>query len=100
MLSVRALFVAFANKCGDVVASNSGMGVLRSWESQVPDGIKTKRKGGVALSTHRATLDIELYAPLWLQRQRLMFELLYHNLALNLYRPFLCFPSTFAENYI
>jgi hypothetical protein len=119
-LAVRTVFIAFADKCGDIVASNSGgiykdpltledcaiflesqMGVLRSWESQVPDGLKTKRKnGGVALSTDRTKLDIELYAPLWLQRQRLMFELLYHNLALNLYRPFICFPSTFAaESY-
>ncbi|EED19786.1 conserved hypothetical protein [Talaromyces stipitatus ATCC 10500] len=117
MLAVRTVFVAFADKCGDVVASNSGRGiytdpqtledcaiflgskmeVVRSWESQVPAGMKTKRKNdGVALSTDRTMLDIELYAPLWLQRQRLMLELLYHNLLMNLHRPFICFPSTLA----
>lgn len=115
MLAVRSIFVAFADKCGDVVASGRGiykdpqtleecatflesqMGVLRSFEIQLPDGLKTKRKcGGLPFSTDRTMLDIELYAPLWLQRQRLMFELLYHNLALNLYRPFICFPSSFA----
>jgi hypothetical protein len=114
MLAVRAIFVAFADKCGDIVASGrsiykdpqtleecatfleSQMGVLRSFESQLPDGMKTKRKNGVAFSIDRTMLDIELYAPLWLQRQRLMSELLYHNLVMNLYRPFICFPSTFA----
>jgi hypothetical protein len=121
MLAVRTVFVAFADKCGDIVASNLGrgiykdpqtleecatflesqMGVLRSFESQLPDGLKTKRKNsGVPFSTDRAMLDIELYAPLWLQRQRLMFELLYHNLALNLYRPFICFPSTFPGSLV
>ncbi|KUL81875.1 hypothetical protein ZTR_09977 [Talaromyces verruculosus] len=120
MLAVRTIFVAFADKCGDIVTSNLGrgiykdpqtleecatfleskMGVLRSFESQLPDGLKTKRKNGVPFSTDRAMLDIELYAPLWLQRQRLMFELLYHNLALNLYRPFICFPSTFVGSLV
>lgn len=114
-LAVRSIFIALADKCGDVVASGRGiykdpqtlekcatflesqMEVFHSFETQLPDGLKTKRKsGGLPFSTDRKMLDIELYAPLWLQRQRLMFELLYHNLALNLYRPFLCFPSTFA----
>lgn len=115
MLAVRAVFVAFADKCGDIVASGKGIykdpqtledcavflqsqiGVLRSFQNQLPDGLKTKRKnGGVSFSTDRSMLDIELYAPLWLQRQRLMFELLYHNLSLNLHRPFICFASTFT----
>lgn len=117
MLAVRTIFVAFADKCGDIVAGGSGIykdpqtleecamflesqiGLLRDFESQLPDGLKTKRKNaGLPFSTDRTMLDIELYAPLWLQRQRLMFELLYHNLALNLYRPFICFASTFSAD--
>lgn len=36
---------------------------------------------------------MELFAPLWLQRQRLLLELLYHNLAMNLYRLFITFST-------
>ncbi|KAI5919613.1 fungal-specific transcription factor domain-containing protein [Camillea tinctor] len=68
---------------------------LHSWTHSVPQGLITRRKGdGVAFSTDFSPLDIEPFAPLWLQRQRLLLELLYHNLAMNLYRPFILFPST------
>ncbi|OJJ71064.1 hypothetical protein ASPBRDRAFT_196597 [Aspergillus brasiliensis CBS 101740] len=75
----------------------SQMDSIREWLRNVPDGMKTKRKdGGEPFSTDRSVLDLERYAPLWLQRQRLLLELLYHNLCMNMYRPFICFPSTTA----
>ncbi|KAJ5664628.1 hypothetical protein N7462_011441 [Penicillium macrosclerotiorum] len=77
----------------------SQMDSIREWLRNVPDGMKTKRKdGGEPFSTDRSVLDLERYAPLWLQRQRLLLELLYHNLCMNIYRPFICFPSTSATS--
>ncbi|CAJ2504817.1 Uu.00g122110.m01.CDS01 [Anthostomella pinea] len=67
---------------------------LDTWVRSVPNALKTKRiGGGVSLSTDHQPLAVEQFAPIWLQRQRLILELLYHNLAMNLYRPFISFPS-------
>ncbi|KAI1502145.1 fungal-specific transcription factor domain-containing protein [Biscogniauxia marginata] len=68
---------------------------LQMWTQSVPEALTTKRKGeGISLSTDCSPLEIEQFSPLWLQRQRLLLELLYHNLSMNLYRPFISFPST------
>ena len=112
VLAARAIYVAFYDKCADVLSVNDGKGLyndpkslescadfllssmkcLQTWLDDVPDALKTKRKGaGEPFSTDRSALEIELFAPLWLQRQRLLLELLYHNLAMNLYRPFISF---------
>ncbi|KAL6365667.1 hypothetical protein LRP88_01668 [Fusarium phalaenopsidis] len=67
------------------------------WAQSVPDALKTTRlNNGRALSIDSCPLDVELFAPLWLQRQRLLLELMYHNLCINLCRPFIfaCSPST------
>lgn len=70
---------------------------LDEWLKDLPDALKTKRKGDVEpYSTNQAAVDVEIFAPLWLQRQRLLLELLYHNLSMNLRRPFICF---FPEGY-
>ncbi|CAM1505932.1 Fc.00g115690.m01.CDS01 [Cosmosporella sp. VM-42] len=62
------------------------------WANDVPGVLKTKRKNnGHSFSTDGSGLDIEQFAPLWLQRQRLLLELIYHHLCTNLYRPFICF---------
>jgi hypothetical protein len=67
---------------------------LDEWVNTVPTVLKTKRQnGGTPFSTDATSLDIEQFSPLWLQRQRLILELLYHNLALNLFRPFIAFPT-------
>lgn len=67
---------------------------LDTWARAVPDALKTKREAdGASLSTDRSRLTIERFAPLWLQRQRLLLELLYHNLTMNLHRPFITFPA-------
>jgi hypothetical protein len=67
---------------------------LQIWLCNVPDAMKTKRKdSGEPFSTDLSVLYLERYAPPWLQRQRLLLELLYHNLSMNLYRPFIHFPA-------
>ena len=112
VLAARAIYITFYDKCADILGANDGkslyndpqsleacaefllssMKCLQIWLHNVPDALKTKRKGaGEPFSTDRSALDVELFAPLWLQRQRLVLELLYHNLAMNLYRPFISF---------
>lgn len=114
ILAARAIYVAFYDKCSDVLgASNEtslysdprnleecahflflSMEPLRNWLQALPESLKTKRKdSGEPFSQDRSALDVEMFAPLWLQRQRLLLELLYHNLAMNLYRPFISFST-------
>jgi hypothetical protein len=116
VLAVHTIYKAFYDKCAQVLGNSEwtslytspdsletcakflseNMHGLRTWVQEVPDSLKTTRKhSGQRFSTDRSPLDVDLFAPLWLQRQRLVLELLYHNLALNLYRPFICFsPAT------
>lgn len=119
VLAVRAVYIAFDDKCGDVLGTNNGstlytdpqameacakfllssMQCLQTWLHELPDALKTKRKGsGEPFSTDRSRLDVELFAPMWLQRQRLLLELLFHNLAMNLYRPFISFSMTSSSS--
>ncbi|KAI2466987.1 fungal-specific transcription factor domain-containing protein [Annulohypoxylon bovei var. microspora] len=69
---------------------------IEEWAKAVPNPIKTKRQDhGTPFSTDSTSLEIEPFASLWLQRQRLVLELMYHNLCINLFRPFIRFiPST------
>ncbi|OTB01197.1 hypothetical protein M426DRAFT_323706 [Hypoxylon sp. CI-4A] len=68
---------------------------IEDWTKGVPSAIRTKRRdGGVPFSTDFTTLDIEPFASPWLQRQRLLLELMYHNLCLNLLRPFIRFDAS------
>ncbi|KAK0614920.1 fungal-specific transcription factor domain-containing protein [Bombardia bombarda] len=115
VLAARSVHIAFYQKCSNVLdASNaktlyedlaalencahylqSSMECLEVWLRNVPEALKNKRKeGGEPLSIDRSGLAIEIFAPLWLQRQRLFLELLYHNISMNLYRPFICFPPS------
>ncbi|KAL8912049.1 MAG: hypothetical protein Q9171_002902 [Xanthocarpia ochracea] len=119
ILAARAIYVSFHDKCAEVLAPSEGttlysdahsleacaqflsasMECLQTWRLEVPDGLRTKRKGsGESLSTDRSPLDLELYAPVWLQRQRLLLELLYHNLAMNLHRPFISFSNVSSSS--
>ena len=120
-LAARAVYIAFYDKCADVLGENnkktiyndsqamescaqtllSSMQCLQTWLHELPDGLKTKRKGsGEPFSTDKSPLELELFAPTWLQRQRLLLELLYHNLAMNLYRPFISFSQPFGSNML
>ncbi|KAI0105260.1 hypothetical protein GGR51DRAFT_520113 [Nemania sp. FL0031] len=77
---------------------STAMKPFEDWVRSVPSALKAKREGdGQPLSTDRSPIVMEQFVPPWLQRQRLLLELLYHILRLNLYRPFICFPSMATE---
>lgn len=85
---------------------------LDTWVRNVPDGLRNKRRrGGEPFSTDLVSpgpdggggggmisLAIETFAPPWLQRQRLLTELLYHHLCVILYRPMISFPSSSSSS--
>ncbi|KAI2610638.1 fungal-specific transcription factor domain-containing protein [Hypoxylon fragiforme] len=114
-LTVRTAYTAFykkqlgTNSVFDDQPSDDGSNIIEShaeylgsfagkldhWIKGVPDALKTKRcDHSVPFSTDFSSLDIEQFAPLWLQRQRLLLELMYHNLCINLFRPFIRFAPT------
>lgn len=67
---------------------------LEQWKSEVPGALTTRRDANShAFATDWTRLDIESFAPLWVQRQRLLLELVYHNLCVNIYRPFISFTN-------
>lgn len=69
--------------------------VMQDWANRVPAVLKSRRQnGGTPFSTDASALDIEQFAPAWLQRQQVILELMYHNLCINLYRPFISFTSS------
>ena len=115
VLATQTVYHAFYDKCADILGTDGGitlyndpntmetcakslshrMQSLHAWTQELPAGMKTQRQGpGIPYSTDESPLGIEQFAPPWLQRQRLLLELLYHNLAMNLYRPFIAFSKT------
>ncbi|KAI1166727.1 fungal-specific transcription factor domain-containing protein [Nemania serpens] len=119
LLSARKVHTAFYERYPEFYSGNTGrviyddpaaleryaeflstaMKPFDDWVESVPDGLKIKREhGGQPLSTDRSRIVVEQFVPPWLQRQRLLLELLYHILRLNLYRPFICFPSIATES--
>ncbi|OTB03020.1 hypothetical protein M426DRAFT_322246 [Hypoxylon sp. CI-4A] len=118
VLAARAVHTALYDKYSDIYHGDKGNSIyddheslerladflstivkgLDMWVRAVPDALKMKREnGGSALSTDSSPLTLERFAPLWLQRQRLLLELLYHNMSMNLYRPFITFLGTSAS---
>ena len=106
---VRSIQTSFYEHCSEVSASHEetdlydnpeilescadhllrSMKGLQDWIRDVPVALKIPRKGtGEPFSTSRSVVDLDPYVPLWLQRQRLLLELLYHNLTMSLRRPF------------
>ncbi|KUL91834.1 hypothetical protein ZTR_01036 [Talaromyces verruculosus] len=68
---------------------------LENWTNGVPSTLTTRRKDGShPFAIGGTDLEIEQYAPLWLQRQRVILELMYHNLSVNVCRPFISFALT------
>lgn len=68
---------------------------VHDWVKQVPNPLKTPRRGaGKPFSTSRSSLDFEESVPAWLQRQRVMLELSYHDFLMIFHRPFIRFPSS------
>ena len=113
-VTVRTIHTSFYEKCSEISSAHRGadlydnldllescadhlsrsMKGLQDWVCNVPAALKNPRKGtGEPFSTARSTIEVDPYSPLWLQRQRLLLELLYHKLAMSLHRPFIRFPS-------
>lgn len=111
-LAGRAVQVAFDRKCTQVLTTSNeetfhgnpqnletlasfllkSLQCLRGWTCDVPLALKNERReGGKPFSTDRSALQVDFEAPQWLQRQRLLLELAYHSLMMNLYRPFINF---------
>lgn len=114
LLATRAVYITFYEKCADVISSNgqqslyndpnglescadflqSRIGYLLTWLQQVPDALKLRRKSpGVPFSTDQSPLEFPLLTSTsgWMLRQSLYLELLYHDLSMSLYRPFISF---------
>ena len=104
LLAARAAYTAIYEEAPDTLDLCNSQPIterLENWLKDLPTAIKTQRQNnGVPFSTDQSALEIEQFAPLWLQRQRLLLELLYHNLCINLYRPFISFTSAIAQTYL
>ncbi|RWA06437.1 hypothetical protein EKO27_g8669 [Xylaria grammica] len=117
--AARKVHTAFYDKYSDFYDGNTGqviyddpaaleryaeflptvMKPLDDWAESVPNSLRIKRSGdGRPFSTDRSSIVVEQFVPPWLQRQRLLLELLFHVNKSNLYRPFVCFPSTATES--
>lgn len=120
IVTVRTINISFYEKCSEVSTAHKGtdlydnldllescadhllrsMKGLQDWVRNVPGALKTPRKGtGEPFSTARSAIELDPYLPLWLQRQRLLLELLYHNLTMSLHRPFIRFPSSCVATF-
>jgi hypothetical protein len=101
ILAARTAYTTFYDKAPDTFNAYNGQPIterLEEWLKGVPGALKTQRQNdGVPFSTDRSALKIEQFAPLWLQRQRLLLELMYHNLCTNLYRPSISFAPATAQ---
>ena len=101
LLAARIAYTTFLDGVPDTLNAGNCQPItepLEDWLRDVPGPIKTQRQNdGVPYSTDRSALQIEQFAPLWLQRQRLLLELMYHNLCINLYRPSISFASPTAQ---
>ena len=101
LLAARKAYTTFYDGAPDTFNTCDSQPIterLQHWLRDVPEAIKTQRQNnGLPFSTDQSALQIEQFAPLWLQRQRLLLELLYHNLCINLYRPFISFAPATAQ---
>lgn len=115
IVTVKSIHTSFYEKCSEASTAHKGtdlydnldilescadhllqsMKGLQNWVRNVPIALKNPRKGtGEPFSTARSAIEFDPYVPLWLQSQRLLLELLYHNLTMSLHRPFIRFPSS------
>ncbi|KAF2801921.1 uncharacterized protein BDZ99DRAFT_492315 [Mytilinidion resinicola] len=108
ILAARATYVSFNHKCADVRGPqdqdclyNNAEGLetcaeflsqkidyMYNWSRNVPEVLRYIRK-----IRQRGLCPLALLQPLWLERQRTLLELRYHNLAMTLFRPFICFAG-------
>ena len=62
---------------------------FQSWRKDLPETLITARRGGSPFSTDQSPIALDYFSPPWLQRQRIMLELFYHNLMMIVYRYFI-----------
>lgn len=114
-LSTRAIYITFYSKCGEVLGKSGHktlyhdqenleicakflskkISYLQAWLQQVPGALRPKRRNrGQSFSTDRSELDISSSADDKIARQSLYLELLYHDLSMSLYRPFIAFSKS------
>lgn len=79
--------------------ATASLAKLQQWAKNVPSPLLLRRKDAAfdPLSTVVSDLELEGFEPLWLKRQRLILELMYHNLSTNLHRPFIIFDLAQAS---
>lgn len=73
----------------------SSLGCLEEWRNELPDELLNPRKNTgyiESMSVAESPIVLELGAPNWLHRQRILLEVNYHNAYIMLQRPFICFP--------
>ncbi|KAJ5215364.1 uncharacterized protein N7498_001771 [Penicillium cinerascens] len=118
MAAARGVNAAFGARCAEVLQTKniqdihedpptlellgsflgSGVRAMYDWVQTVPRSLKNQRKGsGEAFSTDRTSLNLNPASPLWLQRQRLLLEIIYHHLQIATFRPFIRFPPRGAS---
>lgn len=67
---------------------------LKDWSDKVPKELQYHSTASRAPTDREMSVsDMTRQTPLWLQRQRVMLRLLYHDIFLSLCRPFAIFPS-------
>jgi hypothetical protein len=112
LVAAQAIHVTFYRKCTELITDMEGKSLhddptaheiagkilsestklLQEWTRSVPEALKNSRQGNAEpFSISRSALEIDTCIPLWLQRQRLFLELLFHNIAMSLNRPFIRF---------
>ncbi|KAF2230070.1 hypothetical protein EV356DRAFT_536724 [Viridothelium virens] len=116
--AVRSVHTAFQDKCSEVINANNlndiyadpqstevlaiflrhEIQVVHDWAQHLPPCFMHSSRGAVApFSVGQVKRTIDPHRPLWLQRQIILLELLYHNFAMCLYRPFIRFPPHFSS---
>lgn len=78
---------------------------LQAWRAELPGELQTPRRGQGSNAGSRPfsqdtpsplAFDALPSVPAWLQRQRICLEMLYHTMAIDLYRPFVTFCPSHA----
>ncbi|RDW84202.1 Zn(II)2Cys6 transcription factor [Aspergillus mulundensis] len=95
LIAARKAYVSFFSKPPDALTlgnSESTTKTMDAWLQGVPEVLKTSRQNnGTPFSTDLSPVLIEQFTPVWLQRERLLLELRYHNTCMSLYRSSICF---------
>ncbi|QKX53914.1 uncharacterized protein TRUGW13939_00994 [Talaromyces rugulosus] len=64
------------------------LGTLQAWVDALPSDLRLSRTGDQkGPSTEVSSLYFDLYAPRWMQNQRIFLEIEYHNAVMTLIRP-------------